>query len=224
MACKLASAPSPHLESEFRPSRNPKNDSTSKNHALSPQTFARLQTHAVPLVDNIESVINRLVDYYEAKSGAPAPAAASEGEGAHEQAREFAPTTPPNLTHTKVLSVELCGKRLDHSQTNWNSLLVATIREAKLRTKSADELKQLVMVNFVNAEKNEDGYRFVSDIGISVQQQDANAAWRAACHIAQQLRIPLLVTFAWRQKEGAAFPGLIGHLSVSTQQRRKLPS
>jgi hypothetical protein len=34
MACKLASAPSPHLESEFRPSRNPKNDSTSKNHAL----------------------------------------------------------------------------------------------------------------------------------------------------------------------------------------------
>ena len=34
---------------------------------LSPKPFARLQAHAVPLVDSIESVINRIVDYYEAK-------------------------------------------------------------------------------------------------------------------------------------------------------------
>src|ERR1019366_9045591 len=34
--------------------------------------------HAVPLVDSIESVINRIVDYYEAKGGKPVPA--SEGD------------------------------------------------------------------------------------------------------------------------------------------------
>jgi hypothetical protein len=155
-----------------------------------------------------------MVDYYEARAGSPAPAASSSGDGVHEQGRQFAPMTPPNLTHTKILSVELCGKRLDHSQTNWNSLLVATIREAKARTKSANEFKQLVVVNFVIGKKTEEGYRFVSDIGISVQQQDANAAWRAARHIAQQLHIPLFVTFIWRQKEGAAFPGVTGQLSV----------
>ena len=33
---------------------------------LSQQTFARLQKYAVPLVDNIESVINRLADAYDA--------------------------------------------------------------------------------------------------------------------------------------------------------------
>lgn len=185
---------------------------------LSVQTFSRLQTHAIPLVDNIESVINRLVDYYEAKGVTPAPVASGVDDGANEQARNFAATTPPNLTHTKVLTVELCGKRLDHSQSNWNSLLVATIREAKQRTKSADELKQFVIVNFVNGKKDDDGYRFIPDIGISVQQQDANAAWRATCHIAQRLGVSLLVTFTWRQKEGAAFPGEIGKLSVCEKQ------
>ena len=43
---------------------------------LSPQTFARLQAHAVPLVDSIETVIGRLIDFYEARDGAPVPASA----------------------------------------------------------------------------------------------------------------------------------------------------
>jgi len=184
---------------------------------LTPQTFARLQTHAVPLVDNIESVINRMIDSYEA-TGSPAPNGSSRGSnagGGHEQARKFAPTTPPDLTHTKIVAVDLCGRRLDHSQTNWFGLLAAAIREAKERTKSAGEFKHLVSVNFVDGKKTDKGYRFVSDIGLSVQQQDANASWRAACHIAQQLRIPLHVTFAWLQNEGAAFPGVVGQISVA---------
>ncbi len=161
-----------------------------------------------------EIVVNHLTDPSDSKKGAPARTSIGDSDGSHGQARQFAPTTPPNLTHTKVLSIELCGKRLDHSQTNWNSLVIAMIREAKERTKSNGELAQLVVINFVGGKKTDHGYRFVSDMGISVQQQDANAFWRAACHIAQQLNIPLLVTFVWRQKEDAAFPGVIGQLSV----------
>ena len=48
---------------------------------LSSQTFARLQALAVPLVDNPETVINRLIDFFEGREGAPAPAYHDGGGG-----------------------------------------------------------------------------------------------------------------------------------------------
>jgi hypothetical protein len=188
---------------------------------FSSQTFARLQAHAVPLVDTIETVINRFIDYYEAKGGIPAPPASSDSGSVDDdppKIRQFSPTTPPHLTHTKVLAVEVCGKSLDHSQVTWSGLLFAAIREAKARVKSTTEFKHLVLVNFVDGQKTDEGYRYLSDIGISVQGQDANASWKAAYHVAQQLGFQLSVTFIWRQKEGATFPGVTGQLSVTASK------
>ena len=181
---------------------------------LSSQTFARLQTHAVPLVDNIETVITRLIDFYEAKDGAPV---ATLGKGAGSKIRQFNPLSPPDLTHTKVLAVEFCGLSLEHGQANWNGLLNATVREAKGRVKSVGELKQFVTIPHIEGKKIDEGYRFLSELGISIQGQDANGAWKAACHIAQKLTLPLGVTFVWREKEGAAFPGVTGRLSTATR-------
>lgn len=184
---------------------------------LSPQTFARLQAHAIPLVDTIETVINRFVDYYEARRGIPATASADSGNASDDpqKIRQFSPTTPPPLTHTKVLAAEVCGKPLDHNQVTWIGLLFAAIREAKARVKSTSEFKHLMLVNFVEGQKTDEGYRYLADIGISVQGQDANASWKATCHIVQQLGVQASATFIWRQKEGAAFPGVTGRLSVS---------
>src|SRR5260370_21143656 len=115
---------------------------------LSPQTFARLQAHEIPLVDNIESVINRLADFYETKGGAPIPAAAN-GGGDLQNARRFNPVAPPDLTHTKVLTIEFNGKPLEHGRVNWGGLLVAAIREGKRTAKSPSEFKRLVTLNYV---------------------------------------------------------------------------
>jgi hypothetical protein len=179
---------------------------------LSPATFTRLQAHAVPLVDTIESVINRLLDAFETKSGAPVAAGDS---GAPSPTRQFNPNTPPDLTHTKVLGIEFDGKPLARGEANWNGLLIAAIRAARAKAKSTAELKKLVVVNFVEGQKSDEGYRFLSDIGISVQGQDANGAWRGACHVAQQLGCELKATFIWREKEAAAFPGTTGQFHIS---------
>ena len=80
---------------------------------LSAQTFARLQAHAVPLVDNIETVIGRLIDFYESRDGAPVP---TTDDGAGGKVRQFNPLSPPSLTHTKVLAIEFCGRLLEHGQ------------------------------------------------------------------------------------------------------------
>lgn len=177
---------------------------------LSPATFSRLQSHAVPLIDSIESVINRLIDFYEKQPNAPAT---DGGDG--QIVRAFNPNTPPDLTHAKILGVSFDGKQLGRGQDNWNGLLNVAVREAKTRSKSAAEFKQLMVVNYVDGDKQDEGYRPLSGTDISVQGQDANGAWRAACHIAQQLGCPLSVKFAWREKEGAAFPGVTGQLTLA---------
>ena len=178
---------------------------------LSPTTFSRLQTHAVPLVDTIESVITRLLDAYEAKSGTPL---ASDNADGNVTARQFNPSTPPDLRHTKVLTVEFDGKSLARGEANWNGLLNVAIREAKARSHSSGDLKKLVIVNFIEGEKSNEGYRFLSDIGLSVQGQDANGAWKGACHVARQLGLELKATFIWREKEGSAFPGVTGEFHI----------
>ena len=183
---------------------------------LSPQTFSRLQAHAVPLVDNIETVITRLIDFYESRDGAPV-AAREDGTGG--KIRQFSPVSPPSLTHTKVLAIEFCGRPLDHRQVNWNGLLDAAVRVAKSSAQSAGELKRLVIIPLVEGKKEDEGYRYLTDVGISVQGQDANGAWKAAGHIAQKLGLQLTTTFVWREKEGAAFPGVIGRLSVLGDSR-----
>jgi len=178
---------------------------------LSPQTFARLQAHAVPLVDNIETVIGRLIDFYEARDGAPVPAT---GDGAGGKIRQFNPLSPPSLTHTKVLAIEFCGRPLEHGHANWNGLLNAAVRTAKSRAKTAADLKQLVIIPYVDGQKTDEGYRYLPELGLSVQGQDANGAWKAACHIAQKLGLTLTARFVWREKDGAAFPGITGQFTV----------
>lgn len=175
---------------------------------VSPHTFKRLQNHAVPLIDTIETVISRMIDSYEKEAAAP-----QAGDG--QSARIFNADAPPNLTHAKILGVTFCGKALGRGQVNWNGLLIASVREAKARSKSTAEFKQLMVVNFVEGEKQDEGYRPLSGTGISVQGQDANGAWRAASHIAQKLGCQLSVKFAWREKEGAAFPGVTGQLTIA---------
>jgi hypothetical protein len=181
---------------------------------LSAETFKRLQAHAVPLVDTIESVISRIMDEYEKiADGQQAPLSESQ------IVRAFNPNTPPDLTHAKILGVTFNEEKLGRGQDNWNGLLHAAVRAAKKSCKTSGEFKEIMLVNFVAGEKHDEGYRPVADTDVSVQGQDANGAWRAASHIAQRLGLDLSVKFAWREKEGAAYPGVTGQLIVKDLNR-----
>lgn len=181
---------------------------------LTASTFSRLQALASPLVDTPETVINRLIDAFEKKAGDDGAASGNSGDRG---ARAFNPNASPDLTHTKILSATLNNQQLGRGQDNWNGLLNAAVRLAKAKAKSTADLKKLVTVNFVEGQKTDEGYRHFPDLGISVQGQDANGAWRAVAHIAQKIGCQLTVTFAWREKEGAAFPGVTGQFVIDGQ-------
>lgn len=176
---------------------------------LTEATFHRLQAVAKPFVDTPETVIIRLLNAYDSVLKEEAGSV-----HADDGVRQFNPHTPPDLTFTKVVGAEFCGRTLDRGDANWNGLLDAAVRKAKDAARSSADLKRLIAVNFVEGAKTVEGFRFLSDVGLSVQGQDSNGAWRAIHHVAQQLGCELKVTFVWRDKESAAFPGLTGQFIV----------
>jgi hypothetical protein len=182
-----------------------------------PTTIARLQKHAKPFVDTVDIVINRILDHYENRLGQK-----SDDESdisAIGSIRDFDPESPPDLTHTKVLSVDFNKKGFPRSDTTWNALLNDAICFAKENAKSDNQLKRLILVNFVKGKKENEGYRYLAAADLSVQGQDANAAWKATYHIARQLQSPFEVIFTWRTKDGAAHPGVTGRFKPKPRFR-----
>jgi hypothetical protein len=71
----------------------------------------------------------------------------------------------------------------------------------------------------VKGRKVDEGYNHLPEIGISVQGQDANAACRAVVMASQGLGIALDISFMWRLKPGAAYPGERARLTVPGSTR-----
>jgi hypothetical protein len=184
---------------------------------VSSATIARLQKHAKPFVDTVDSVINRILDQYE--NGVGQRSDDESDISAIGSIRDFNPESPPDLTHTKVLSVDFNKKGFPRSDTTWNALLNDAICLARRNTKSDEQLKRLILVNYIKGKKENEGYHYLVDADLSVQGQDANAAWKAAYHIARQLQTSFEVIFTWRTKDGAAHPGVTGRFKPKTRVR-----
>ncbi|MBA4013262.1 MAG: hypothetical protein C0481_15460 [Phenylobacterium sp.] len=174
---------------------------------LSDNLFARLQAHAVPLVDSIETVIARAVDALEQGNHPPAAASSS--------SRNFNPAAPPNLHHTTPKLIKLNGKTFPKNETYWNYLMYACAREAAKQGLTADQVLALMVVPAVAGKKDDNGYKFLPEVGVSIQGQDANGAWKQAHKFAEALDFKLEVEFTWQNVEKAAMPNVTGSFALA---------
>ena len=179
----------------------------SKQVSLSDQTVTRLKRLAEPLEDTFDSVITRLLDNFEAQEE---PRPATVAIELNNSGRQFDPLNPPSLTHTKLMVASVAGTPLPNP--NWNGLLDALLRHGFSTFGDYDALDAISPLNLIKGRKTDEGFHFLSDVGFSVQGQDANDAWRHAVFLAQILGCDVQAQFMWRLKEGAAFPGEIGRL------------
>src|SRR5664280_2037 len=128
--------------------------------------------------------------------------------------RVLNPASPPNLSYTMVKSIVWKGKRLSPAEAYWNPLMLTVIREcAKHMTK--EKIRNLIICNYVVGRKEDNGYKYLEDVGISVQGQDANNAWKTTYHILLTIKVPVEVIFAWQDNPKATSPGAMGKFNVT---------
>ncbi|MCC5666582.1 hypothetical protein LC653_22505 [Nostoc sp. CHAB 5784] len=160
--------------------------------------YKRLQALAVPFEDTPITVIEKLLNEYEARYQ---PQQVSETENY----RVLEPDTPSNLHHTRVLRAVIGSQEIH--QPNW-SKIVDTAHEIAIRQGfSVEELMKLTLAHVVKGEKINSGFHYLPEVNISIQGVDSNLAWRNTLHLMKNLKMPIEIYFEWRDKEGAAYPG-----------------
>ena len=182
---------------------------------VSPSLFSQLQAIAEPFVDTPETVIQKCVEFYLSNAtghrtmAKPAETLAP-ATGGH---MIFQPDNAPDLTFTRPMSIELEGKTFDKGSLYWNPLMFELVRQAGLKGVKGEQLKHMLLCNFVDGEANAtQGYRFIKEAGLSVQGQAANPAWKTIYHLVRTLGLSLDVVFIWEDKAKAAFPGKTGRM------------
>ena len=108
------------------------------NVSLQDPTFERLQSHAKPLVETIDSVINLALDALE-QSASPADVLPIDGNA---QERRIDLRQLPRLTHTTVLDASIAGTSI--TRPNWNLLLDELLRLAMKHMGTFDKLQKLL--------------------------------------------------------------------------------
>jgi hypothetical protein len=171
--------------------------------------FAKLQKHAVPLVDTPVTVIERAVRALEQGDEEPLTGAAGS-----DAPRSFNPAAPPSLTHTKPRSAKVDGIALPYSEAYWNSIWFAVIRRAAARGVSTEDLLDLITTNRQVGRRLDNGFTYIEEANLSVQGQDANGAWRQTYVIASSTGIAVEVVFAWQNNPKAAMPNTVGSFHV----------
>jgi hypothetical protein len=167
------------------------------NVTLSESIVERLKAHAEPLIDTFETVIGRALDALDGAGGKPP---------SNSPIRKVNPASPPNLAYTTVHSIVLDGKRFAAADTYWNTLLIKLIKIGAKNFKP-ETLKNLIIVNSHLGQKENNGYKFIEEAGVSVQGQDANNAWKGIYHLLKALKIPADIEFSWQENPKATFPG-----------------
>lgn len=197
-------------------------------------TFERLQSHAKPLVDTPDSVVNRALDALEGLALEPDdcpadtkrefadavmypgrlpdlkhPSAAADGSS---EVWVVDPNRLPDLKHTKVLAASI-GER-PVTPANWNSLLRALLVKAMEHFGHLDQVQRLCAIHLVSGFKDDEGYKYLAEIRISYQGVSAKVAANAVVALAQALGLSLQVDFQWRRKEQAYWPGQRARLQL----------
>lgn len=183
---------------------------------ISELTAKRLQAIAIPLEDTYDSAFARVLDHYE-KSQTTTPQLVNPGEpvkildGGRMQ---FSPANPPSLSFTGVHQVVIGNNQLPAGETNWNGMLLAMIREVHRKGFDAATINSMLFVNAKVGEMVGNGYKYMPDVGLSIQGQDSNAAFRQAYQLAAFNSIKFTVFFYWQAKQKAAYSGGQGYFEL----------
>jgi hypothetical protein len=118
------------------------------------------------------------------------------------------PRAPGDLRFTKIIQ----GKIGFEEANGWSDLVKAGIKLAISKGYPLQELKRRLSINIKTEPSNIDGYRWDSELNLSVQGFDTKKAADNLYRLATLLNEELYVRFYWRENDGAAHRGEEGIL------------
>ena len=116
----------------------------------------------------------------------------------------------PSLTFTKPMNATINGKPIQ--KPNWASILHVMIAQVKAKGFEGEKLVRELGVPSKADSYDDEGYKYVPELGISVQGQSAADAWKEVDRLAKKWKIPVNVEFIWRQNPKAQHSGKVGVL------------
>lgn len=170
---------------------------------IQPSTFLRLQKHAIPLVDTIDSVINRALDALE---GHQTPN--------NSELKSYTADQHPDLTFTIIRSATIENTKLAKGKLYWNHILRDLVTRANKKGFDATKIMDTIGINTQIGTTEDKSYTFIDAVGISVQGQNSNDAWRAIVNLAKSFNLKIEVEFEWQQNDKAALPGQTAVLRI----------
>ena len=171
---------------------------------LTDATFSELKTIATWLSASTPSeAIDRLVREKANQLGLERDAADEPELGSHQEVMKF--DKAPGLSFTRIATAKINGVPV--KKMNWANLLLEMIASLKAKGLSGAKLVSELQVPAKATQFSDDGYAYHPQLGISVQGQSAQEAWKEVERIANKWAIPVEVEFQWRQNQKAQHPG-----------------
>lgn len=175
---------------------------------ISETTHRKLQQLAIPLVDNPDTLISRLVDSALAGVLYGKPTAEDQVKLGSAEAQTTPPVSQhehPDLVHTKVREAIFGGVEI--TKPNWNNLVKYAHEAAYKQLGSFQALRLASHANMREGRYDKEGFSYLANIDVSIQGMDSNMSWENAVRLARKMQVPIRVAFEWYSKPGAVRPG-----------------
>jgi len=171
---------------------------------ISENTYRRLQEHAKPFEDTPESVIIRMMDFYEINQDSDRryDAGLIRDDGFEQKEISFSVDNLPGLSKTSISEVLVGGEFT--SYRTWSGVLELLLVKTWQAVRSIRGLNSICPVlRIVSGLRSDDGYRPIRSIGISFQETDIKTSCIAIDALASGMNIEVKVKFV-RQPDAAS--------------------
>ena len=127
------------------------------------------------------------------------------------------PHSLPRLTFARIRDAKIDGRKI--ARASWNRLVALLIIQALRENVPFEEACRIGASRVVRRRKEDQGFVFYPEGGISVQGREADLAGRSAVALAERLRADLEVGFQWLREKDALRPGDKARFQFSASDR-----
>ena len=165
---------------------------------ISDFAFNYMKSMAEPLVDTVETTLDRLIYEHQSFFGGPSLDESADDPNCFRRA---------NLPDVKFTMIDEATVAGHPCKASWNHILEATIAACAKQGADREQIRKGMDANSVVGKRTDTGFRHVPDADISVQGLEANRAAHNILKLADRFTVPVRINIAWPTSDKAAHPG-----------------